>query len=97
MELWVGCIAGALKDPDYIAKLARAGFEDIDVEPTRVYSGEDARQFLVGEGLDAETHRAAGGRQVHERVCARGETSECAERLLWSVVLPVRRSRPRFC
>lgn len=54
MELWVGCIGGALKDSDYIAKLARAGFEDIDLEPTRIYSGEDARQFLVGEGLDAE-------------------------------------------
>ncbi len=55
MELWVGCIAGALKDSDYIAKLARAGFDNIDVEPTRVYSAEDARQFLVGQGMDAET------------------------------------------
>jgi arsenite methyltransferase len=55
MDLWVGCIGGALKDSDYIAKLAKAGFDDIDIDPTRIYSGEDARQFLVGEGLDAET------------------------------------------
>ena len=54
MEMWVGCIAGALKDTEYAAKLARAGFEEIDLEPTRIYSGEDARQFLVGEGMDAE-------------------------------------------
>jgi SAM-dependent methyltransferase len=53
MELWVGCVAGALSDYDYVAKLARAGFEDIDIEPTRVYTPEDARQFLAAEGLDA--------------------------------------------
>jgi len=54
MELWVGCIAGALQDYEYVAKLARAGFEDIDIEPTRVYSIDDARQFLTGEGIDAD-------------------------------------------
>jgi arsenite methyltransferase len=54
MELWVGCIAGALRDYDYVAKLARAGFDSIEIEPTRVYSIEDARQFLAGEGLDAD-------------------------------------------
>jgi len=54
MELWVGCIAGALRDEDYRAKLARAGFESIGVEPTRVYSIEDARQFLSGQGLDVD-------------------------------------------
>jgi arsenite methyltransferase len=54
MELWVGCIAGALKDSDYSAKLARAGFDSIDIEPTRVYSIEDARQFLSGEGIDVD-------------------------------------------
>jgi ubiquinone/menaquinone biosynthesis C-methylase UbiE len=54
MELWVGCIAGALKDSDYIAKLARAGFEGIDVEATRVYGLEDARQFLADQGLDVD-------------------------------------------
>ena len=54
MELWVGCIAGALRDYDYVAKLTKAGFELIDIEPTRIYSIEDARQFLVGEGIDAD-------------------------------------------
>ncbi len=54
MELWVGCIAGALRDYDYVAKLAKAGFDSIDIEPTRVYSIEDARQFLAGEGIDAD-------------------------------------------
>jgi SAM-dependent methyltransferase len=52
MEMWVGCIAGALQEYEYVAKLARAGFDEIDIEPTRVYSIEDARQFLTGEGID---------------------------------------------
>ncbi len=51
MELWVGCIAGALEEGDYREKLANAGFEGIDVEPTRVYSSDDARQFLDEAGL----------------------------------------------
>ena len=54
MELWVGCIAGALEEKQYSAKLAIAGFEEISLEPTRIYNIEDARQFLVGEGLDAD-------------------------------------------
>jgi arsenite methyltransferase len=54
MELWVGCIAGALRDSDYAEKLAQAGFDVIDIEPTRVYSIGDARQFLAGEGIDAD-------------------------------------------
>ncbi|HEY4361079.1 MAG TPA: arsenite methyltransferase [Bryobacteraceae bacterium] len=54
MEMWVGCIAGALKDDEYIGKLVKAGFSGIGIEPTRVYSIEDARQFLTGEGIDVE-------------------------------------------
>jgi len=54
MELWVGCIAGALRDYDYVSKLTKAGFESIDIEPTRVYRAEDARQFLADSGLDAD-------------------------------------------
>ena len=54
MLLWVGCIAGALKDSDYVAKLARAGFDGIDIEPTRVYNIEDARMFLRTEGIDVD-------------------------------------------
>jgi SAM-dependent methyltransferase len=54
MELWTGCIAGALEEMDYVAKLRGAGFDAIDIEPTRVYNIEDARQFLSGEGLDVD-------------------------------------------
>ena len=46
MELWVGCVAGALGDYEYVAKLAKAGFDEIAIEPTRVYSIDDARAFL---------------------------------------------------
>ena len=51
MELWVGCIAGALEEGSYREKLTRAGFERIDVEPTRVYGADDARQLLDDAGL----------------------------------------------
>ena len=54
LELWVGCVAGALSDYDYVAKLAKAGFDDIDIEPTRVYGIEDARAFFSGQGLDVD-------------------------------------------
>jgi arsenite methyltransferase len=54
LELWVGCIAGALSDYDYVAKLAKAGFDNIDIEPTRIHSIEDARTFLAGKGLDVD-------------------------------------------
>jgi len=53
MELWVGCIAGALQDTQYQDALHRAGFEAVDIDPTRVYSVDDARAFLTAEGLDA--------------------------------------------
>ena len=54
MLLWVGCIAGALGDDQYVAMLARAGFETIDIEPTRLYNIEDARAFLGGQGIDVD-------------------------------------------
>ena len=54
MELWVGCIAGALEENEYREKLGRVGFESIDVEPTRVYRIEEAREFLEAAGLDPE-------------------------------------------
>jgi len=53
MLLWVGCIAGALDEGDYRAKLAAAGFTNIEIEPTRVYKAEDAEEFLKDQGLDA--------------------------------------------
>ena len=55
MELWVGCIAGALEENEYREKLARAGFASVDVEPTRVYRVEEASEFLQAAGLDPET------------------------------------------
>jgi SAM-dependent methyltransferase len=52
--LWVGCIGGALEENEYRSKLAAAGFENITVEPTRVYHVEDARAFLTGQGIDVD-------------------------------------------
>ncbi|MGB2678933.1 MAG: arsenite methyltransferase [Candidatus Acidiferrum sp.] len=52
MELWVGCMAGALQETEYRDKLAAAGFQSISVEPTRVYGAEEASEFLVAAGLD---------------------------------------------
>jgi SAM-dependent methyltransferase len=54
MELWVGCVAGALEENEYRRLLADAGFVNIDIEPTRVYAFEDARTVLSGAGLDAD-------------------------------------------
>ncbi|HEX7289073.1 MAG TPA: arsenite methyltransferase [Candidatus Angelobacter sp.] len=55
MLLWVGCIAGALSDSEYSSKLAHAGFENIELEPTRVYTIEDARTVLSGQGIDVDS------------------------------------------
>ena len=52
--LWVGCVAGALDENEYRSKLAAAGFAQIEVEPTRVYKVEDAREFLSAQGIDAQ-------------------------------------------
>ena len=54
MALWVGCIAGALEENEYVAKLGQAGFISISVEPTRVYNIEDARRFLEASGIDVD-------------------------------------------
>jgi len=54
MELWVGCIAGALDDDEYAAKLRAAGFSNVDLEPWRVYRVEDARAFLADSGVDVD-------------------------------------------
>src|ERR1700731_1101390 len=54
MELWVGCVAGALTDTEYQQKLADAGFASIDIEPTRIYSIDDAKEFLNAAGIDAD-------------------------------------------
>ena len=54
LERWVGCVAGALTDYEYVAKLAKAGFDNIGIEPTRVYSVEHARTFLASQGLNVD-------------------------------------------
>jgi hypothetical protein len=54
VELWVGCIAGALEESEYAGKLARAGFVDVDLEPTRIYNIEDAHEFLAAGGIDVD-------------------------------------------
>jgi SAM-dependent methyltransferase len=54
MELWMGCVAGALEEQQFIELLSDAGFTDISIEPTRVYAAEDAAAFLANTGLDAE-------------------------------------------
>jgi arsenite methyltransferase len=59
MLLWVGCVAGALQEEDYTAKLAKAGFGSIGIEPTRIYSIEDARDFLSGQGVDVDAMASA--------------------------------------
>ena len=55
MELWIGCVAGALEEMEYRDLLADAGFRRVEIEPTRVYKAEDASAFLVGSGLDPAT------------------------------------------
>lgn len=55
MELWIGCVAGALEERSYRDKLARAGFENVDLEPTRIYRAADAKHFLADAGITDET------------------------------------------
>src|SRR2546425_4327900 len=72
MELWVGCVAGALEETEYQRLLQEAGFEEIGVEPTRIYEFDDARAVLTGAGLDAEVlAREVGGRVMGAFVRAR--------------------------
>jgi hypothetical protein len=54
VELWIGCVAGAMEENEYREKLARAGFMDVDVEATRIYKVEDAREFLNAAGINPD-------------------------------------------
>jgi arsenite methyltransferase len=56
MELWIGCVAGALEESEYGRLLSAAGFTNVDIEPTRIYRVEDATAFLTGTGLDVAKH-----------------------------------------
>jgi hypothetical protein len=79
MELWVGCVAGALTEREYTELLAQAGFESIGVEPTRIYEFEDARALLEGTGLDADTlSQDVGGRVMGAFIRARKPIQEHA-------------------
>jgi arsenite methyltransferase len=79
MLLWVGCISGALGDDEYVAKLTKAGFDAIEIEPTRVYSIEDARTFLSGQGVDvAAMAPAVEGKFLSAFIRATKSASCCA-------------------
>ena len=79
MELWVGCIAGALSEADYRSKLATAGFGSIGVEVTRVYGVDDARTFLATEGFDGDAiAQEVDGKFVSAFVRAEKPQSCCA-------------------
>src|SRR5438552_16263722 len=72
VELWIGCVAGALEDEEYRGKLAQAGFEAIDLEPARVYRAEAAAGLLAGSGLDtAAIAREVDGKFISAFVRAR--------------------------
>ena len=72
MALWTGCVAGALEESEYLAKLSAAGFVDLDVEATRVYDADDVRAFLNGTGLESEDLvTALAGRFISAFVRAR--------------------------
>jgi SAM-dependent methyltransferase len=60
VELWIGCVAGALEEREYRAKLEKAGFEAVDLEPTRIYRAEDAREFLLHEGAGIDVASVDG-------------------------------------
>jgi ubiquinone/menaquinone biosynthesis C-methylase UbiE len=59
VELWIGCVAGALEEGAYREKLAKAGFAEVEIEPTRIYRAEDARPYLESAGLDVDLDAVA--------------------------------------
>lgn len=70
--VWIGCVAGTLEELEYRAKLAKAGFEEINAEPTRIYTAESARGFLATTaGLDAEAIATVDGTLISAFVRAR--------------------------
>lgn len=80
MLLWVGCIAGALEEGEYAAKLIRAGFGNVSIEPTRVYSIEDARRFLTEAGIDVDAVAPlAEGKFMSAFIRATKPGAACAE------------------
>ena len=79
MLLWVGYLAGALQDWEDVAKLVKVGFDDIDIEPTRVWSIEDARTVLTGQGVDVDAMASAvDGKFISAFIRATKPVSCCA-------------------
>ncbi|MFO1268600.1 MAG: methyltransferase domain-containing protein [Rubrivivax sp.] len=85
MELWIGCVAGALQDTEYLEKLQSGGFEAAGIEVTRVYSADDASEFLAGQGADMQRlARDVDGKFVsgfvraQSRVAAAGRAASAA-------------------
>jgi SAM-dependent methyltransferase len=79
MELWIGCVAGALEETDYRRKLAVAGFEGINLEPTRVYRAADARSFLSDAGIDPALAEQFDGRFMSAFVRAQKPMAKAAK------------------
>jgi len=80
MELWVGCIAGALEEEDYAYRLRTAGFTDVELDPWRVYDVEDARRFLTESGLDVDALAPqVQGRFASAFIRARKPADACCE------------------
>jgi len=78
LESWVGCVGGALEERDYVARLQRAGFEDVVVEPWRTYNFEDARTFLANAGLDVDAlAQGVEGRVASAFIRGRKPTQAC--------------------
>ena len=71
VELWIGCVAGALEEREFETKLRQAGFTDVEIVPTRIYGVDDARSFLEEAGLDADLARGADGKFMSAFVRAR--------------------------
>ena len=94
MELWVGCVAGALEESTYRSKLSGAGFEAIDVEPTRIYRAADAKQFLEEAGLSDDATLAQVDGRIMSAFIRATQAGRCREELLWTDVLCVRPEGP---
>ncbi len=98
MELWVGCVAGALTEQEFHSLLWATGFEQIEIEPTRVYEFEDAKAFLTGTGLDADTlAREVGGRVMGAFIRATKPTPVAAEAKVPSAILSRACCGPECC
>ena len=89
--LWVGCVAGALEENEYRSKLAGAGFEQIEIEPTRIYRAEDAREFLKAKGVDVDAIAPqVDGKFMSAFVKAVKPSGAGGDSLLRTVLLPLR-------